>query len=108
MITINGKEYRNLEEQVLENKQKIAEHYNRDRVLADFGIRVLGTLENKIELPLSDRLEYGDAYLVGQTLPYDVYVWTRANEDAGHPFDYWLDIGPLSIIGPAGPAGERG
>lgn len=108
MITINGIEYRNLEEQVLENKRKIAEHYNIDRVLAEFGIRVLGTLENSIELPYSDTLQYGDAYLVGETLPYDVYVWTRANENAGHPHDYWLDIGPLSIIGPEGPRGEQG
>lgn len=42
MLSINGKELRNLEEQVLKNKEDIAAHYNIDRVLANFGIRIVG------------------------------------------------------------------
>ena len=50
MIKIGDTILRNLEEQVLENKEQIALHWNVDRVLADFGIRVRGTLPNKAAL----------------------------------------------------------
>ena len=41
----------------------------------------------------------GDAYSVGQTVPYDVYVW-------GVDAQAWQDVGPIS--GPQGPQGESG
>ena len=107
MITINGKELRNLEEQVLKNKQDIARHYNIDRVIADFGIRVLGEVDKLEDIP-AQTYEYGDCYLVGTTYPKDFYVYTRANPDVGEPDDYWLDIGPLSIVGPQGIQGPEG
>lgn len=110
MITVNGIQYRNLEEQVLENKQKIAEHYNIDRVLADFGIRVIGQIRTATLLPDPETFvgNYGDAYAVGPQAPYSFYVWTRADINSGHPNDYWLDIGELAIVGPQGPAGQEG
>jgi hypothetical protein len=110
MLKINGKELRNLEEQVQKNKEDIAAHYNMDRVLADFGIRVIGQVDSADDLPDPSTFkgDYGDAYAVGVSDPYSFYIWTRADLDAGHPNDYWFDIGPLAIVGPVGPVGERG
>lgn len=110
MVEINGIEYRNLEEQVRKNKEDIAAHYNVDRVLADFGIRVLGQKDSADQLPDPETFDgqYGDAYAVGETAPYSFYIWTRANVNDGHPTDYWFDIGQLGIIGPQGPQGLTG
>lgn len=112
MFQLNDKIYRNLEEQVLKNKEDIARHFQITQVLADFGITVLGRLDSADLLPETEGENYGNAYLIG-TEPaegaephYDVYVWTRANPDAGHPVPYWLNIGPVSIAGPEGPAGR--
>lgn len=111
MITLNdGTVLRNLEEQVLENKQQIALHWNVDRVLADFGIHVRGTLPSKAVLDQVDTadLKYGDAYFIGTAEPYDVWIWTRADVNAGQPVDYWLNIGHIAIEGPQGPQGPQG
>lgn len=110
MIKIDNIEYRNLEEQVLKNKEDIAAHYNMDRVLADFGIRIIGTLGDADELdniPTAN-LQYGDAYAVGRQAPYDFYIWTRADINAGHAEDYWFFLGALAIVGPKGDQGETG
>lgn len=109
-ITIDGTTLRTLEEQVRENKRLIAEHYNIDRVLADFGIKVMGRLVSVAQLPDASTYEgeYGDAYLVGSAEPYDMWVWTRADVNSGHPDDYWLNIGHIAIEGPTGPQGEPG
>lgn len=106
MFIFEDKEYRSLQEQVLENKEEIARHWNVDRVLADFGIKVYGRVEDPTLLPETEGDNYGAGYLVGLEVPYDVWVWTRANEDAGEPEPYWLNIGKISIVGPEGPAGK--
>ena len=109
----DGTILRNLEEQVRENKEQIAMHWNVDRVLADFGIKVLGRFNNPSYLndPMyvdQSTLVYGDGYLIGAEAPYDVYVWTRANLNAGQPDPYFLNIGKISIIGPKGEPGPQG
>ena len=75
MIKVNNNEYRNLEEQVLKNKEDIAAHYNMDRVLANFGIRVIGQVASAEELPAPETFtgDYGDAYAVGAAEPYTFY-----------------------------------
>ena len=110
MIKIDGIEYRNLEEQVLKNKEDIAAHYNIDRVLADFGIRIVGTVDSYADLPDESTYEgeYGYAYAVGTEAPYDFYVWTRPDPNSGHDSAYWFDIGQLAIVGPQGPQGPQG
>lgn len=108
IITKNGVELRNLEEQVLKNKQDIANHYNIDRVLADFGIKVVGTVTKAEDLEGIIGTAYGDAYAVGTEPPYSFYIWTRADANSGHPNDYWLDIGAIAIQGPEGPVGPTG
>ena len=109
MFQLNNKEYRNLEEQVLKNKEDIARHWDVDRVLADFGITVLGRVNSVDDLPLDEGENWGYGYLVGQEGDpngYEVYVWTRPNPNIGHDFAYWLNIGSISIVGPEGPAGR--
>ena len=107
MFQLNNKEYRNLEEQVLQNKQDIARHYNIDRVLADFGITVLGRVNSfDVIADIDEGENWGYGYLVGEEAPYEVYVWTRANPDVGKDAPYWLNIGSISIVGPVGPAGR--
>lgn len=110
MIKIGDTILRNLEEQVLENKEQIALHWNVDRVLADFGINVRGTLPNKAALDRvpTDQLKYGDAYFIGTAEPFDVWIWTRADVNAGKDEDYWLNIGHIAIEGPQGPQGPEG
>lgn len=110
MTLPNGEVARTLEAQVQKNKQDIANHYNIDRVLADFGIRVIGQVVSSADLPDPATFtgDYGDAYAVGGEAPYRFYIWTRADADAGHPNDYWMDVGPLAIVGPQGPEGKQG
>ena len=108
IITKNGVELRNLEEQVLKNKEDIANHYNIDRVLGDFGIRIIGRLDTAEEIEGLTGTEYGDAYAIGKEPPYTFYIWTRPDPNSGHPNDYWLNIGPIAIEGPEGPQGEKG
>lgn len=105
MLIYDGKEFRNLEEQVQKNKEDIARHYEIDRVIADLGIRVLGKVPTVQDLPASSAA-YGDAYFIGDTS--QMYVWTRANELIGEMQPYWLDIGNVFIAGPEGPEGPEG
>ena len=98
----------NLQEQVQKNKEDIANHYNIDRVLANFGIKVIGQVSTEAQLPLPFNGDYGDAYAVGTSEPYDFYIWTRADANSGHPEDYWFNVGGLTIVGPQGPQGEQG
>jgi hypothetical protein len=108
MFTIDKKEYRNLQEQVLKNKEDIAAHYAIDRVLAEFGIRVIGVVASVDDLDENYQGEYGDAYAVGTEPPYLFYIWTRPDPAAGHDTAYWFDVGELAIVGPQGPKGDKG
>lgn len=105
MITVNGKEFRNLVEQVKKNQEDIARHYEIEQTLADWGIKVIGRLD-EWEEPTGS-FAFGDAYAVGPDGgPFDFYIWTRRSDldDEG----YWLNYGPISIVGPQGPQGEQG
>lgn len=106
MIIKDGLEYRNLEEQVLKNKQDIAEFKDSSIFLNGLGIHVLGIV-SLYELPETAD-EFGDAYLVGVASPYNLYVWTRANPDAGEDEPYWVNLGNLAITGPQGAVGPKG
>lgn len=117
MIKIGDNYYRNLEEQVLKNKEDIAQHYEIDRVLANLGIKLIGQVETEADLPdpLTYEGEYGDAYAVGNraavnagTGYYTYYVFSRPDADAGNPGNHWLNVGRISIVGPQGPIGPVG
>jgi hypothetical protein len=108
MFQFNNKEYRNLVEQVLKNKEDIARHYEVDRIVANYGIHVLGVLPVWTGDPVDKDYTLGDAYLVGESDPFDVYIYTL---DYINDTRFWLDVGPLAIPGPQGeqgPQGERG
>ena len=117
MLTINNIKFRNLEEQVLKNKQDIARHYAVDRALTNLGIKVVGQVTSVSNLP--DPIfylgEFGDAYAVGDKAlvdageaTYDYYIYTRPDVNAGEPTNYWLNVGKISIKGDRGPQGPKG
>ena len=113
MLTIDGKEFRNLEEQVLKNKNDIENALQLNNLLSDFGIRIIGQVESAYQIPsVSNYKEnnpswkYGDAYTVGTESPYDLYILTRANNN--NPQDFWFDIGEFPLRGPVGPQGPQG
>lgn len=117
MITIDNVQYRNLEEQVKKNMDDIKYILEEEGVLNEFGIKIVGQITSSSQLPDPDTYqgEYGDAYAVGTSTPYILYIYTRAN--GTHPNDYWFNIGQFPLagkdgaqgpIGPTGPQGVRG
>ena len=111
MIKIDNLELRNLEEQVLKNKDDITYIMNEQGVLNQFGIKVVGQVAYLQELPSvsdykldNENWEYGDTYAVGLSAPYSLYVLTRANQE--NVQDYWFNIGQFPAIGPKGEPGE--
>ena len=108
MITIGNKEYRNLEEQVLENKRLIAEHYQATNLPLNLaGIEVIG--ETTGDPSLDDKVgsKFGDTYVQVDGQNTILWVWSRPNADAGHFEAYWLAI-PFTSVGPQGPKGDKG
>ena len=66
------------------------------------GIKVVGHVD---ALPIPDgTYEYGDAYTVGTGAPYDMWIYTRADEF--HAEAYWFNIGKFPAPGPQGPKGD--
>ena len=108
MITIDNVQYRNLEEQVKKNMDDIQYILEEEGVLNEFGIKVVGQItdSNQLPDPATYTGEYGDAYAVGRSAPYILYIYTRAN--GSHPNDYWFNIGQFPVEGPKGPAGPTG
>lgn len=113
MQTINGITYRNLQEQVEQNKNDIAAWHDA----AKFDIRTVGQCATVDDLPDPSTFpgDYGDMYAVGTAAPYTYYIFTRPTADMTYP--YWFNAGQLQIqgdkgdqgeTGPAGPTGERG
>ena len=95
-IKIGDVVLRNIQEQVEKNKNDIAAWTTLDA----FGIKVLGIVATDADIP-AGTYDYGDAYLVGTEEPYDIYIYTRGTNS-------FIDIGPLTIVGPQGPQGEQG
>lgn len=101
-IVIDKKIYRNIQEQVEKNKRDIAAWSNIQFTLNSFGITVLGRVDAEADIP-EGTYSYGDAYLVGEEEPYDIYIYTRDGEDGE-----FINMGPLSIVGPQGAKGDQG
>lgn len=108
MITIDNVQYRNLEEQVKKNMDDIQYILEEEGVLNEFGIKIVGQISSTVSLPNPDTYdgEYGDAYAVGTTTPYTLYIFTRAN--GGVSGDYWFNIGQFPLAGPTGARGPQG
>ena len=104
----NGYIINNESDQIEYNKRNIEKHFEVDRVLADFGIRIIGRVDTAELLPSANDYEYGDAFAVGllEATTYDYWICTRPFEEGQGK--HWFDIGPLQIVGPQGPQGEQG
>ena len=109
-FTIDNTTWRDLAAQVKKNQEDIAEHKQITQVLADWGIKVIGRVNSADLLPdpLTYEGAYGDAYAVGEQEPFTYYIFTRPDLNSGHPDNYWLNIGGLTIVGPQGPVGPIG
>ena len=104
MITVNGVTLRNLQEQVEKNKTDIQDFKDANQTIAEFGIYVQGVLSNISLLPEVGE-NFGDAYLIGTSTPYDMRVWTR--KDGGTSGE-WVDLGSFPLQGPKGDKGDVG
>lgn len=104
MVTIDGKKYNNLEEQVQALTETVRGFQEGEKTIAEFGIKVLGILESEEDIP-EQGVNFGDAYLIGETAPYDMRVWTRVGSDTA---GQWVDLGEFPLQGPKGNKGDRG
>lgn len=108
MLKYGNRDFRNLQEQVLENMKNIQKLED----LALVGLEVKGIVPTVEDLPDSELVEYGDMYAVGTEYPYVLYVYTPND---GQP--QWNELGQFPMpgpqgqqgpIGPQGPQGEVG
>ena len=104
MLKYGNRELRSLEEQVERNAQDIEDFKNGNQTIAEFGITVVGILATADELPAQGE-NYGDAYLIGSSTPYDMRVWTR---DVANSTAKWVDLGAFPLQGPKGDKGDIG
>ena len=104
MLKYGNKELRNLEEQVGKNAQDIQDFKDGNQTIAEFGITVVGIVERASQIPAQGQ-NYGDAYLVGYSAPYDMRVWTR---DVANNTAKWVDLGQFPLAGPKGDKGDIG
>ena len=95
---------RNLPEQVKANQDDIQDFKDANQTIAEFGIYVQGILSNISLLPEVGQ-NFGDAYLIGTSTPYDMRVWTR--KDGGTSGE-WVDLGSFPLQGPKGDKGDVG
>lgn len=107
-ITIDGKIYRNLQEQVAKNQADIQYILEEEGVLNQFGVKVVNEVPTDADLPdpLTYEGEYGDAILVGTTQPFDMYIFTRPF--GAETANQWFNIGQFPLPGPQGIQGLRG
>ena len=89
-IIRNGKIYRNLQEQVLENADDIQTLFEM------YGYK--GPYASTDEI--TDPIDLG-LYLIGTTIPYEVYQYNATSQS-------WQDLGPFAAQGPQGPQGIQG
>lgn len=113
MLKFGNKEFRNLQEQVLKNMRDILNIKDGKMVLDEFGIKVVGEVEKLEDIPSVEEYkrahadwEYGDAFAVGTTAPYSLYILTRENDTV--TADHWFNIGSFPAPGPKGDTGARG
>lgn len=79
MITIDNKQYRNLMEQVLKNKEDIEFLSTTGQALSTFGIKIVETFETYEQFEEWQETvtehEYGDAVMIGlEDEPGDLFI----------------------------------
>ena len=108
MFNYNGREYRNLVEQVLKNQNDISKIVESSEILNDYGLRIVGAVTEASKLPDPQTYEgnYGDCYTVGTESNYAIYIFTRPFE--GEQYPSWFNLGNIPAPGPQGPQGVQG
>ena len=98
MIEINGKEYRNIQEQVGKNQHDIEA---LEKILP-----YNGPYDSTEDIPAT-MLVNGGIYLIGTEDPYAIYKYDEAEEDFINLGNFG-GTGPTGATGATGPQGERG
>ena len=93
MLKFDGKEWRNLEDQV----EYLTAAFHSGKLIDELGIKVQGiyTTLAAAKVAYPGPYEYGDAFSIGTAAPYDLYIYTRNIED-------FFDFGPFPAQGPIG------
>ena len=92
MVIINGKTFRNLQEQVYYLTNIIGD-------ATDIVKNVVGAVTSPSELPAYTSVNYGTTYAVGAASPYNYYVSTASG---------WVNLGTFPKAGPSGADGKDG
>ena len=90
------------------NRELIDLHYETDRIIAELGIHIIGTVASYEEIEDTIPTAWGDAYAVGEPENYKFYIWTRRSPTTPLEEGQWLDLGRIAIVGPQGPQGIQG
>ena len=106
MLKFGNREFRNLQEQVLKNMCDIQDIEQGATVLANFGIKVVGQVNQASDLPAPATYtgNLGDAFLVGTQAPYDYYIYAKAYDGQEQPAFY--NLGQFPKPGPKGDTGN--
>ena len=106
MLKFGNREFRNLQEQVLKNMCDIQDIEQGATVLATFGIKVVGQVNQASDLPAPATYtgNLGDAFLVGTQAPYDYYIYAKAYDGQEQPAFY--NLGQFPKPGPKGDTGN--
>ena len=106
MLKFGNREFRNLQEQVLKNMCDIQDIEQGATVLAAFGIKVVGQVNQASDLPAPTTYQgnLGDAFLVGTEAPYDYYIYAKAYE--GQEQAAFYNLGQFPKPGPKGDTGN--
>lgn len=92
MVIVNGKTFRNLQEQVYYLTNIIGD-------ATDIVKNVKGAVTSPSALPAYTSVNYGTTYAVGAASPYNYYVSTASG---------WVNIGTFPKAGPSGADGKDG
>lgn len=92
MVIVNGKTFRNLQEQVYYLTNIIGD-------ATDIVKNVVGAVASPSALPAYTSVNYGTTYAVGAASPYNYYVSTAAG---------WVNLGTFPKAGPSGIDGKDG
>ena len=106
MLKFGNREFRNLQEQVLKNMCDIQDIEQGATVLAAFGIKVVGQVNQVSDLPAPATYtgNLGDAFLVGTEAPYLYYIYAKAYD--GQEQAAFYNLGQFPLPGPKGDQGN--
>ena len=106
MLKFGNREFRNLQEQVLKNMCDIQDIEQGATVLATFGIKVVGQVNQASDLPAPTTYQgnLGDAFLVGTQAPYLYYIYAKAYD--GQEQAAFYNLGEFPKQGPKGDTGN--